>query len=131
MGGLQGVPQPPQLLSVFSWRSQPFVAMSESQSPKPGAHCTNWQNPLAQLASVLAKPQAWLQAPQLCSVVNEVSQPSLGSLLQSSKPGAQLPIVHRRLTQASSDTPGGKLCVLQSSPQLEQFASVPRLQDSA
>ena len=69
--------------------SQPFLGLP-SQSAKPAAHLLIAHSWCWQLAVALVSAHAEPHAPQLSSVLRSVSQPSLGSPLQSAKPEAQI-----------------------------------------
>src|SRR5262245_34082091 len=84
----QTLPHCAQLFLSF-WRlaSQPVLG-APSQFSKPGLHLPSTQWPLVQVALALGRPLHGVpQPPQLLtSVSTGVSQPSLTSPLQSSKP---------------------------------------------
>lgn len=85
---LQAEPQPPQLaLSVAMCVSQPAA---DVQSPQPGEQVLTWQLPVLQSPAAFGGLQPWPQAPQLVLVFSWVSQPSVGSPLQSPQPAAQV-----------------------------------------
>jgi hypothetical protein len=89
LAGLHETPQPPQLLKVFSWVSQPLVGLP-SQSPYPALHEAIWQVPVEQVPVALAGLHETPQPPQLLVVFSGVSHPLFGLPSQSPYPAAQV-----------------------------------------
>ena len=91
---VQGTLHPPQLVVVFSGRSQP-LAWLPSQLPNPVLQEPIWQLPVEQVGVALARLQVTLQLPQFVSVLTARSQPfaALKSQLRQrgSHTGAQAP----------------------------------------
>jgi hypothetical protein len=105
LGGKQGVPQLPQLLSVAS-DSQPFMALP-SQLSKLVLQPVSWHAPVEQLDMPFGREQVTPHAPQFMFVRIETSQPSPSWLLQSRKPELQVklqppPVQVAELTFSSS-----------------------------
>jgi hypothetical protein len=101
-------PQPPQLLSVFRFVSQPFE-YKPSQSANPLAHERTAQLPAVHVGVPLATKHAMPQPPQLfTSVVVVVSQPLPALPSQSPLPAAHIDTPHTLLTQAGVPPCGGQ-----------------------
>jgi hypothetical protein len=86
---LQGTPQPPQLVRVFSGVSHPLPGAS-SQSSQPLSQVVTWQLPVAQLGVPCAVLHERPHMPQFVSVLSCVSQPLLRLPSQSPQPIWQL-----------------------------------------
>ena len=93
LGNAHGTPQPPQLLTVKIFVSQPLLSLL-SQLMKPaaqlGVHANEPGEP-EQVVPPCALLQALPHAAQLLTVPSVVSQPA--AAVQSAKPAAQLPMV--------------------------------------
>ncbi|MFT5359197.1 MAG: hypothetical protein ACI9KE_006440 [Polyangiales bacterium] len=119
-GRLHVVPQPPQLLNVLSWRSQPF-ALLPSQLPKPLAQVPRVHEPVLQLSLALFRLQLVPHPLQLVRVLSRASHPFAGFPSQSPKPGLQV------LTeQVPPPQPPVPLAMLHAMPQPLQFVVVSR-----
>jgi hypothetical protein len=99
LGKSQELPHEAQLAaSVCVFTSQPFSAFL-SQSAKPAVQVPTAQDPL-HTSLALSRSHTTLQPPQLLTLVSRfASQPSLGLLLQFSKPGLQAPMPQLPLVQ--------------------------------
>lgn len=116
--GAQDTPHAPQLVVVFSVRSQPFD-VRPSQLPNVGRHSKSVQAPTAQEAVALGNAQGTPHAPQFVSVRMFVSQPSAVDMLQSSVPDMQ--VVTRQVPVAQLPVPPAGA---QTAPQVPQSVSV-------
>jgi hypothetical protein len=97
-GARQTLPQLPQFAVVSRGASQPSTSML-LQSSKPASHVPSVHMAFVQSAAPFVNMQAFLQNAQFCAVPSIVSQPSIGSELQSAVPGmqgfcTQLPCLH-------------------------------------
>lgn len=81
-GSEHAMPQAPQLVTVRSEVSHPFVG-SPSQSSQPASHAATAHVPVAQVAVAFGKEQATPQPPQCVVVVRGCSQPVASSPSQS------------------------------------------------
>ena len=94
----QVVPHPPQLVTVLSARSQPFVELP-SQLPHPALQVDR-HDPIEQLADAFARVgHATPHAPQSVVVRTFRSQPFATAASQSAKPVPQLEIRQPPATQ--------------------------------
>jgi hypothetical protein len=110
---LQALPQPPQLLRLFSGVSQPLF-MLPSQSPQPAAQ--TGEQPLAvHSLSPWSLVHASPQLRQFCFVPSATSQPSAVTALQSLWPESHWSSSHTRFTHLP--LPLGKEQVCPQSPQ--------------
>jgi hypothetical protein len=94
-------PQTPQFVRVFRRVSQPLPSRP-SQLPQPASHERIWQLPLPQVAVAFAREQVVPHAPQLVSVVVDVSQPLLSMPSQLAKPVLQLAIPQTPVSQVAA-----------------------------
>lgn len=109
-------PQPPQLLRVLRFVSQPF-AYKPSQSEKPGLHERTAQLPAVHVGVPLATKQVIPQPPQwFVSVVVVVSQPFIELPSQSRLPAAHIDTPQVLLRHAGVPPCGG-----QTMPQVPQL----------
>jgi hypothetical protein len=84
---LHAVPQAPQLVALVRGASQPSPG-SPLQSPKPAAQLATPQTPPTQFGVPPAAEQTLPQAPQLVTLLSDVSQPLLAMPSQSAYPAA-------------------------------------------
>src|SRR5579871_1300312 len=118
---MQRLPQLPQWLgSMLVLTSQP-LATTPSQSAKPALQLPILHTPPTHAGVPLGTTQTVLQPPQwFGSLLVLVSQPSVGLLSQSEKPGLQLPILHTPPAHA-----GVALGTTHTLPQLPQWFGSP------
>src|SRR5690606_21291870 len=114
------LPQPPQLLTVRTFVSQPLFG-SSSQSAVPGWHEAIWHVPVEQSPVPPVGRQTAPQAPQFSVVSSGDSQPLLGSSSQSARPASQLVIWQLPLEQSPAAPSGA-----QRFPQETQSVAVSR-----
>lgn len=87
-GAWHVLPQLPQFVVVSRVASQPSTSML-LQSSKPALHVPSVHFAFVQSAAPFVNMQAFLQKAQFWAVPSMVSQPSVGSELQSAVPGMQ------------------------------------------
>ena len=120
LGRLQGVPQPPQLVSVSRAVSQPSPWLP-LQLPHYESHLEIWLVPVALVSLAWARLQELLQAPQCVRVVSVCSQPLESWPSQSPHSESQLP-----MRQLPPEQVGVALLRLQLVPQEPQSVRVSR-----
>jgi hypothetical protein len=83
--------QPPQLFALVRGSTHSPPHRRGAAGAQPFVH---WNDPPTGVQSGAVTPQIALQAPQLVAFDRSISQPSAGFMLQSAKPGSQLPMPH-------------------------------------
>jgi hypothetical protein len=119
-GRMQGVPHPPQWVTLSRLFSQPFVAFP-SQFPHPALHVPSVHTSPPQLALAFGREHPTPHPPQWVTLSRVFSQPLPPSPSQLPKPAAQLAIAHTSPPQVAIAF--GREHPTPQPPQLERLSS--------